>query len=90
MSSSLYYFAWRDQMWEWRYDLDATEVQVLINSKDTMSVRSRFVVVSYNLLTKHEEFQIGSDGSSCLTVVLDESQFINGQKSQRSVACLKI
>eukprot|EP00930_Biecheleria_cincta_P030946 TRINITY_DN21448_c0_g1_i1.p1 TRINITY_DN21448_c0_g1~~TRINITY_DN21448_c0_g1_i1.p1 ORF type:complete len:1195 (+),score=215.21 TRINITY_DN21448_c0_g1_i1:91-3675(+) len=81
---------WRNQLKQWT-DLADEEVQTIYSEKDKVSESAKWVVVSYVLLARRQDFRLRADGSgrSYQIVVLDECHYIKNEQSQRTKASLQ-
>lgn len=82
-------FVWRDQASQWLPQLvgeDGSGVHVITSGKDRVSSGARIVVGTYDLLRRCEALQRRPDGRNYLVIIVDESQNIKNETSQRTKA----
>jgi len=84
-------FVWAEQALQWFPDvLDKNSVQVIRKGADCFQPDAAFWIMSYDLIGKHEKFQLRPDGQPHQFVIVDESHHIKDWSAQRTKAMVPV
>jgi len=82
---------WREQALTWLpHILEPKDVQVLDKGKLEINPAARLVIVGYDLLQRHPQYQVRADGRSYEVAIIDEAHYIKSTSAKRTEAVLKI
>lgn len=86
--------AWAEEAAQWlppgALGIGDSAIQVLARGAEVQRRLARVIIVSYDLLARHERFQQRACGSSFRVVICDEAHFLKSTDSQRTQAVLPL
>ena len=78
---------WKQEIIKWLH-LESDRVQIITKGRDSIIDISKFVIVSYDLLSRNEKFTRMPDGTAFRVIICDECHSIKNGKAKRTKVIL--